>query len=158
MASQQAHLKETRLMATIEEEKLTDQEQARRDKLPRYEALGVSPFGHKFVRNAYSKDVVAKYGAMSEEELTQINDTFTLAGRIRLLRKMGKASFFNIQDRYGTIQCYIKMDVVGEENYSLFKLADLGDIVGVEAGLMKTMTGEITLRVKKFTHLTKALK
>lgn len=145
-------------MESLENEQLTDQEKARRDKLPRYEAMGVSPFGHKFVRNAYSKDVKEKYGDKTAEELTAITDKVILAGRIRLLRKMGKASFFNIQDRYGFIQCYIKMDNVGEENYSLFKLSDLGDVVGVEGNLMKTMTGEITVRVTKFTHLTKALK
>lgn len=141
-----------------EKEELTDQEAARRAKLPRYEELGVAPFGHKFVRNATTQEVIEKYGAKTPEELQQITDEVILAGRIRLLRKMGKASFFNIQDRYGTIQCYIKMDNVGEKNYSIFKLSDIGDICGVRGTLMKTMTGELTVRLTEFTHLTKSLK
>ncbi len=141
-----------------QEEKLTDQEQARRAKLPRYEALGVSPFGHKFIRNTSTKEVKEKYDKFTHEDLETNNDDLILAGRIVLLRKMGKVSFFNILDKYGRIQCYIKMDNVGDENYSIFKLSDLGDIVGVEGSVMKTQTGELTIRVKKFTHLTKALK
>ena len=71
---------------------------------------------------------------------------------------MGKASFFTLQDREGRIQCYIRQDIVGEENYALFKLADLGDICGVEGVMMKTKTGEITIRVSHYTHLVKALR
>jgi lysyl-tRNA synthetase class 2 len=141
-----------------ENEQLTDQELARRAKLPKYEEMGVAPFGHKFVTNASSKSVREKYGGMTEEQLQPLTDEVILAGRIRLLRKMGKASFFNIQDRYGTIQCYIKLDNVGEKDYELFKMADIGDICGVRGTLMKTMTGELTVRVKEYTHLTKALK
>jgi lysyl-tRNA synthetase class 2 len=137
---------------------LTDQEQVRRAKLPRYAEMGVAPFGHRFVRNATSKTVKEKYGNLTAEELTGLKDEVIVAGRVRLLRKMGKASFFNIQDRYGMIQCYIKLDNVGEANYSLFKLADVGDIVGVRGTLMKTMTGELTIRAEEFTHLSKALK
>jgi len=138
--------------------KLTDQELARRAKLPRYEALGVSPFGHKFDRNTVAADVKEKYKDYSEEQLSEMEETLILAGRIRFIRKMGKASFFNIQDKTGMFQCYIRIDSAGEENYKVFKLSDLGDIVGVEGKLMKTRTGELTLRVSKFTHLTKALK
>ena len=141
-----------------QEEKLTDQELARRAKLERYQAMGVNPYGHRFVRNAFTKDIKDKYDKFTHEELETNNDDFILAGRIVLLRKMGKASFFNILDKYGRIQCYIKKDDVGEDNYALFKLSDLGDIVGVEGSVMKTQTGELTLRVRKFTHLTKSLK
>ena len=142
----------------MEEEKLTDQEKARRDKLPRYEELGVAPFGHRFVRNAMIADIKEKYKDKTEEELQGITDEFIIAGRIRLLRKMGKAAFFNIQDRSGNIQAYIRKDVVGDENYAVFKLSDLGDICGLRGTLMKTQTGELSLRVKEYTHLTKALK
>ena len=142
----------------IKKKKLTDQELARRAKLSRYEELGVNPFGHRFERNSFSEELKTKYKEFTEEELEQNNDSFILAGRIRFIRKMGKASFFNIQDRQGMLQCYIRLDNVGEDNYKVFKLSDLGDIVGVEGTLMKTRTGELTLRVNKFTHLTKALK
>lgn len=138
--------------------KLTDQELARRAKLPRYEELGVSPFGQRFERNSFSEDVKTKYNDLTEEQLNELPEVFIFAGRIKFIRKMGKAAFFNIQDKTGMFQCYIRIDSVGEENYKVFKLADLGDIVGVEGKLMKTQTGELTLRVSTFTHLTKALK
>ena len=74
------------------------------------------------------------------------------------IRKMGKASFFTIQDKTGTIQIYISMNDIGEENYSLFKTADIGDIVGVYGKIMKTRTGEVTIKCLEYTHLVKALR
>ena len=74
------------------------------------------------------------------------------------IRKMGKASFFTIQDKSGKIQIYISINDIGEEDYTLFKTADIGDIVGVEGKIMKTMTGEVTIKCLKYTHLVKALK
>jgi len=71
---------------------------------------------------------------------------------------MGKASFFSIQDKSGKIQIYISINDIGEEDYTLFKTADIGDIVGVEGKIMKTMTGEVTIKCLKYTHLVKALK
>jgi lysyl-tRNA synthetase class 2 len=71
---------------------------------------------------------------------------------------MGKASFFTLQDKLGTIQAYIRKDVVGDASYAIFDLADLGDIVGVSGHLMLTKTGEITIKVETYTHLVKALK
>lgn len=142
----------------MEEKELTEQEAVRRSKLEKYTELGVDPFGHKFVRSHSSEDVKKQYKDKTEEELLENSEEVTLAGRIRFIRKMGKASFFNIQDREGLMQCYIKMDNVGEEAYALFKLADIGDIVGVRGTVMKTRTGELTIRVDQYTHLVKALR
>ena len=74
------------------------------------------------------------------------------------IRKMGKASFFSIKDKLGNIQVYISINDVGEETYNLFKTADLGDIVGVKGYVMKTGTGEITVKCMEYTHLVKALR
>ena len=74
------------------------------------------------------------------------------------IRKMGKASFFTIQYKTGTIQIYISINDIGEENYSLFKTADIGDIVGVYGKIMKTKTGEVTIKCLEYTHLVKALR
>ena len=74
------------------------------------------------------------------------------------IRKMGKASFFTIQDKTGSIQIYISINDVGEDSYNLFKTADIGDIVGVSGRVMKTRTGEITIKCLKYTHLVKALR
>lgn len=142
----------------MEDKELTEQEAVRRSKLEKYEELGISPFGQRFERSHSSAAVKAEFGQLTEEELLANPTKVTVAGRIRLIRRMGKASFFNIQDREGLLQCYIKLDVVGEADYAVFKLADIGDIVGVCGTLMKTRTGELTVRVEKYTHLVKALR
>ena len=87
-----------------------------------------------------------------------VNDEFVVAGRIMFIRKMGKASFFTIQDKTGKMQIYISINDVGEDVYNLFKTADLGDIVGVKGRVMKTKTGEVTLKCLEYTHLVKALR
>ncbi len=138
--------------------KLTDQELARRNKLEKYVELGVNPFGQRFEVTDSTKAVKEKYGNIEHDVLATSTDKVTLAGRIMLLRKMGKAAFFNIQDKYGKIQCYINLQNVGEDNYKIFKLSDVGDIVGVCGSPMKTQTGELTIKVTHFTHLVKALK
>lgn len=140
------------------EEKLTDQELARRAKLPRYEEMGIDPFGSRYDWKDRICDLREKYGDLSPEELEQKNISVDIAGRIVSLRKMGKASFFNLKDEYGRIQVWIGRDSVGEENYALFKLSDLGDIAGVQGTLMKTQTGEFTVRCTKYTHIVKCLK
>lgn len=136
---------------------LNDQEQRRREKLDIYKELSIDPFGQKFDVDTSSIELKATYAYLQPEQMDE-NTLVHIAGRIVLLRKMGKASFITLQDRYGKIQCYIRQDVVGEENYKLFKLADLGDICGVVGHMMKTKTGEVTIRATEYVHLTKALR
>ena len=140
------------------EEKLTDQELARRAKLAKYQELGVDPYGQKFERTDTAKSVHEKCDSKTDEELEANHVYVTLAGRIMSLRRMGKASFMNIKDVTGSMQVYIGIDVVGEETYNIFKLADIGDIVGVYGRVMRTRTGEMTVRCEKYTHLTKSLR
>ena len=136
---------------------LNDQEQRRREKLAMYKEQGVDPYGHRFAVDSNAEGLKQEYSTLEPEEVKE-DKVVSIAGRIVLLRKMGKASFFTLQDKTGKIQIYIRQDVVGEENYKLFKLADLGDICGVEGHMMKTKTGEVTLRAMKYTHLVKALR
>ncbi len=139
-------------------DQLTQQEQVRREKLEKYRELGIDPFGQRYDVTDHAQDLKDKYANYSEEELESMETKGNIAGRIMFIRKMGKASFFSLQDKSGFMQVYIRKDVVGEEQYQVFKLADIGDIVGVEGTMMKTQTGELTLRATKYTHLTKALK
>ena len=139
------------------EQDLNDQEQRRREKLETYREMGIDPYGHKFEVNSDSASLKEQYASLPDESVDEDSHVL-IAGRIVLLRKMGKASFFTLQDREGKIQCYIRQDAVGEENYALFKLADLGDICGIEGKMMRTKTGEITIRVSRYTHLVKALR
>ena len=136
---------------------LTEQEIVRREKAEKIREMGIDPFGHRFERNAYSKDLKEKYADVPHDDFENMEDTATVAGRIMFIRKMGKASFFTIQDKLGSIQIYISINDVGEEVYNLFKSADLGDIVGVHGKIMKTRTGEVTIKCLEYTHLVKAL-
>ena len=140
------------------EERLNDQEQARLDKLPRYEELGVDPFGSRYDWKDRICDIRKNYADLSAEELTEKAIPVDVAGRLMAIRRMGKASFVNIRDEYGEIQAWIGINVIGEHDYNVFKLADLGDIVGLAGTLMKSRTGELTIHVEKYTHISKCLK
>jgi len=136
----------------------TDQELVRREKAENIRSLGMDPFGQKFERTDYAADIKNKYAEIDHEAFENMDDTATVAGRIMFIRKMGKASFFSIQDKTGKIQIYISINDIGEEAYNLFKTADLGDIVGVHGKIMKTKTGEITIKCLEYTHLVKSLR
>lgn len=140
------------------EEKLTDQEQARHQKLAKYEELGVDPFGSRYDWKDQIRDIRKNYGSLTVEELEEKKPVVNVAGRLMSIRRMGKAAFVNLKDEYGSIQAWIGMNVIGEHDYEVFKLSDLGDIVGLEGTLMLTRTGELTIRVSKYTHITKCLK
>jgi len=136
----------------------SEQELVRRAKLAKYAEKGVDPFGHKFLTDSDSAKIKVLADGKSALELEEANVHVTIAGRIVTIRRMGKASFFHLLDGKGTIQCYMKKDVVGDAAYDLFDLADLGDIVGVSGRIMLTHSGEITLRVDKYEHLVKSLR
>lgn len=140
------------------EVKLSEQEIIRREKLQKYKELGLDPFGQKYDVTHKSAVIKNTYKDATHEELEEKAIEVSVAGRIMFIRKMGKASFFAIQDREGFIQVYIQKDTVGEDQYALFKLADIGDIVGVKGTVMKTKTGEITVKCLTYTHLVKALR
>ena len=136
----------------------TDQELIRREKAEKLREMGLDPYGNRFDRTAFNKEIKEKYQDIEHDEFENINDEFTIAGRIMFIRKMGKASFFTIQDKTGKMQIYISINDVGEEVYNIFKTADIGDIVGVRGKVMKTKTGEVTLKCIEYTHLVKALR
>ena len=136
---------------------LNDQEQARREKLPKYVALGVDPFGKAYKVTHHVSDIRKACNKKSSNALDKMNLIVSVAGRLMSIRRMGKASFVNLQDKTGNIQAYIGIDVVGKKAYEVFRLADLGDIVGLKGRVMMTRTGELTIRVEKYTHLTKCL-
>ena len=136
----------------------TEQELVRREKAEKIRELGLDPFGHRYDREDFAKDIREKYQDVDHDAFESMNDTAKVAGRIMFIRKMGKASFFTIKDRTGSIQIYISINDVGEDVYEMFKSADLGDIVGVYGKIMKTKTGEVTIKCLEYTHLVKALR
>ena len=142
----------------MEEINRTDQEIVRREKAEKIRNMGIDPFGHVFNRTHLSSEIREEYGDIEHDKLEEMDTRVTIAGRIMFIRKMGKASFFSIQDKAGKMQVYISINDVGEEVYNLFKSADIGDIVGVTGKVMKTRTGEMTVKCLEYTHLVKSLR
>ena len=136
----------------------TEQELVRREKLNELKTKGIDPFGSRFDATTNSKEIKEKYADMSKEELHEVDIPVTVAGRIMTKRGKGKAGFMHIQDKFGQIQIYVRLDNVGEEQYELFDKADLGDIVGIEGTVMRTNMGELSVKANKYIHLVKALR
>jgi lysyl-tRNA synthetase class 2 len=134
-------------------EALTDQERERRSSLSQLRALGVEPYAYAFKRTRFSDEAIALF----DEKAPDAHPTASLAGRIMLIRNMGKATFAHIQDEAGKIQIYFKSNELGEQ-YDLLKLLDIGDIIGVHGYVFRTRTGEITLHVTSFEVLAKAIR
>src|SRR5690606_21466949 len=139
-------------------EELNDQLQVRREKLQTLRDRNIDPFGGKFKRTHLSKELHETYDALSKEEIEEQEIEVTVAGRIMTKRGKGKVGFAHLQDRKGQIQVYVRKDAVGEEDYETFLSADLGDFVGVTGLLMKTNTGEVTVKPTSLTQLSKALR
>ncbi len=139
-------------------EEMNDQLLVRREKLADLQEAGIDPFGRRFERSHNSKELHETYDAFSKEELADKNLKAAIAGRIMTKRGKGKVSFAHLQDREGQIQIYVRKDTVGEENYAWFKQADIGDFVGVSGEIMKTDTGEVTIKPSSITILSKALR
>ncbi len=136
----------------------TEQELVRREKAKALRESGIDPFGSRFDVTSDSKTIKEKYEELSNEELESINAEVVIAGRIMTKRSKGKAGFMHIQDKYGQIQIYVKLDNVGEDEYKLFDSADLGDIVGIKGTVFRTHMGELSVKAFSYTHLVKALR
>ncbi|QDK70605.1 lysine--tRNA ligase [Lactococcus protaetiae] len=143
-------------MAEIEE--LNDQMKVRREKMENLREAGIDPFGHKFTRTHNSAELHAAYDDKTKEELHELALQGIVAGRLMTKRGKGKVGFAHLQDREGQIQIYVRKDEVGEENYQIFKTADLGDFLGVKGEIMKTDTGELSIKASHLTFLSKALR
>ena len=135
----------------LTEENISEQRKIRREKLKKLQEAGRNPFVHEtWDVTAHSMDIKDNFDAMEDEEVS-------CAGRIMAFRQMGKASFIDIQDKQGRIQCYVRKDMIGDEEYSWFKTYDIGDIVGVEGTVFKTKHGEVSIKVEKVVLLSKSL-
>ena len=120
------------------------------------EALGYHPYGRRFEYTDTIPEIVAGYGGKTAEELLP-EVRVRVAGRLMTLRHMGKAGFAHLQQNGERLQIYVKKDAVGERDFQLFKLLDIGDIVGVEGYLFRTRTGELSIHAEKLEFLSKTL-
>lgn len=137
---------------------LNDQMRVRREKMEELRAKGIEPFGRRFKRDHLAAQLQKKYGDMDKDQLNDNHDEVTIAGRMMRKRSSGKAGFADFVDRTGKIQVYARKDMVGDEQYTLFKRADIGDFLGIQGDMIRTNSGELTVRAHKITFLSKALR
>ena len=128
----------------------------RLERIREIEALGYRPYGRRYEFTHTVPEIIAGYGAKTAEELTP-EMRVRAAGRVMTLRHMGKAGFAHLQQLGERIQVYVKKDAVGEKDFALFKMLDIGDIIGVEGYLFRTRTGELSVHVEKIEFLSKTL-
>jgi len=132
---------------------------ARIQALDEIKKLGINPYPYRFDVTTNSKEILDSFKDPANEEETeqQKQKIVSVAGRVMAIRKMGKASFCQVKDETGKLQFYIRKDDVGDETYTLFKLLDIGDIVGVTGFVFRTKMGEISIHAAKLELLTKSL-
>ena len=132
---------------------LNEQMQVRLDKMHKIEEKGLKPFGYRYEYTHRSGDVKEQFDALSEAE-TEVK----LAGRVMAIRGHGKTCFMDMQDKDGRIQVYVRKDVLGEDNYALIKMMDIGDTVGVTGTVFRTHMGEVSIKASALEMLSKSLR
>jgi len=130
----------------------------RKEKMQSLQDMGIDLYPNDVTVTATTTSLIDRFGGMDNDELAGMEETFALAGRLMAVRNFGKAAFISIQDRSGRIQGYIARDRVGEGSYAVFKKFDVGDIVFVSGGLLKTKTGELTVDAAEIRLLSKAMR
>ncbi|MCK5539686.1 MAG: lysine--tRNA ligase [Deltaproteobacteria bacterium] len=132
--------------------------QQRIKKLEQLRELGVNPFANDFTPSSTAAAVLKEYDDQKADTLEENAPPLSIAGRIVSLRHFGKAAFAHLQDRTGKVQVYIRKNLIGEENFKVFKLFDIGDTIGINGTVFKTRTGEVTVMATNVRILTKALR
>lgn len=137
----------------LTENEINEQMQVRIDKMHKIEEHGWKPFGYRFLYTHRAADIAAQFDELSEKE-TEVK----MAGRIMAIRGHGKTCFMDMQDKTGRIQVYVRKDVIGEENYALIKLMDIGDTVGITGTAFRTHMGELSIKANSVEMLSKSLR
>ena len=136
---------------------MEDLNEIRLEKLKKIEELGIEPYPYEFKKTDEFKDILTKYKDTPQEELEKEEHVFKIAGRILAVRKMGKSGFLHLFDGEEKLQIYIRKDRVDENAFALYKLLDIGDIIGVGGKIFRTHSNELTILVSELTFLTKSL-
>ena len=123
----------------------------RREKLAKLREMNFNPYPYFFDTTHFSQEIKQNFAQLDNKDVS-------ISGRIMSIRLMGKAAFFHLQDNQGKIQVYIKQDEVGEKGFTLFKLLDIGDIVGIAGLVFKTRSGEVSVYAQRFELLSKSIR
>ena len=148
--------KENREQTQQTQQEISELLQIRRDKLKTLQQEGRDPFTiTRFDADSHASQLKEQYAHLQPEEESGV--TVSVAGRMMSKRVMGKASFADLQDRSGSIQLYIRRDLIGQEEYADFKKMDIGDLIGVTGEIFRTQKGELSVKASKVTLLSKSL-
>jgi lysyl-tRNA synthetase class 2 len=132
--------------------------QQRKDKVDDIRKKGINPYPNHFRRQHTAADVHREMNDKTPEEVEASGKRYVLAGRVMAIRNFGKAAFIHLEDASGRIQIFMKLDNLGSDGFSNFKMWDVGDIVGVAGTPFVTRTGELTVQVTESELLTKAVR
>ena len=132
--------------------------QQRRQKADDLAELGVSLYANDFKPLHHAADLLSKGDEIDDDSVPEKGPQYSIAGRIIAMRKFGKAAFLHIQDETGKIQVYLKRDVLGQEQFSIFKKLDIGDIAGFTGGMFRTRTKELTLGALEMKLIAKSFR
>lgn len=131
---------------------LTEIINVRKDKIEKLREMGINPFPYEYNRTHFTRQILDNYEEIKDKTIVRV------AGRLTAIRQMGKANFCDLQDSQGKIQVFFQQKKLGEEQYQVFKLLDLGDIIGVAGTVTETRTGQITIFVEELTILSKSIR
>lgn len=127
-----------------------------KEKVKKLRSTGLNLYPSGFRRDITAEEIVRRFSETDNEELNEMQDTFTMAGRVMSIRDFGKAAFIHFKDGTGKLQAYIRKDKVGDDNFSLFQYIDLGDHLGITGRFFRTRTNELTLLATSFVLLSKS--
>jgi lysyl-tRNA synthetase class 2 len=136
---------------------LDEQSNVRLEKLKKLEELGIEVYPYSFEKSHNFKELIIQFKDNSNQELEAAGILVKIAGRVVAVRKMGKSAFLHLFDGEAKLQVYIRKDMVSERDFQVFKLLDIGDIIGAEGKLFRTKTNELTVLISKITFLSKSL-
>ena len=151
--SEEKNTQQAEEKAPLTESEINEQMQVRLDKMHKIEEHGWRPFGHKFEWTHHAADIAEQF-----EELSANETIVRLAGRVMAIRGHGKTCFMDMMDKSGRIQLYVRKDAIGEENYALIKMMDIGDIIGVCGTVFRTHMGELSIKAVSLEMLSKSLR
>ncbi|NLX51935.1 MAG: lysine--tRNA ligase [Deltaproteobacteria bacterium] len=129
----------------------------RLEKIAALKTAGVDLYPNDAKPSHTTEEILTRFGGADSESLAALSEKFSLAGRLMAVRSFGKAAFVKIQDRKGRLQCYVAKNLLSEEDFSLFKKLDVGDIVYVCGKLFRTKTAELTLETESLRLMAKSI-
>lgn len=130
----------------------------RREKAARLREMGINPYVNGIVPGSTALEINRKYESTDAAGLERLKETFSIAGRIMAIRAFGKAAFLKVRDRTGSLQVFVQKQQLGDEQFELYKMLDVGDFAWFEGPLFRTKTGELTLNTQGLKVVTKAVR